>query len=169
MCSPWILKTALRLDGAVEHPSPVQRSVRVGEALYSISMDTFLANDLLNLDNQLGKIYYLPPANGGVIPKDPQPADIDRLFEESATQANNPRFDIDGNSLVNTDDVAFVVEAVVDSQFGDTNLDGDVDFEDFLTLAAHFGEEGAWGDGDFDGDGQISFEDFVVLSKNFGL
>lgn len=154
--------------GAVSHPSQVQRSVRVGDALYSISMDTFLAHDLNDLENQLGKIYYLPPANGGVIPKSPSPEDIDRLFEEAANADNDREFDIDGNSLVNTDDVAFVVEAVVDTHFGDTDLDGDVDFEDFLTLSANFGQQGEWADGDFDGDGEINFADFVVLSKNFG-
>ena len=155
--------------GAVEHPSQVQRSVRVGDALYSISMDTFLANELANLDNQLGKIYYLPPANGGVIPTDPKPDDIDRLFVEAASTNNDKEFDIDGNSLVNTDDVAFVVEAVVNSQFGDTDLDGDVDFSDFLKLSANFGNEGQWADGDFNGDGIVNFADFIVLSKNFGL
>lgn len=155
--------------GAVEHPSQVQRSIRVGDVLYSISMDTFKANELANLDNQLGKIYYLPPANGGVIPVDPKPADIDRLFEAAATTENDKQFDIDGNALVNKDDVAFVVEAVVDSQFGDADLDGDVDFADFLTLSSNFGKEGEWADGDFNGDGEINFADFVVLSKNFGL
>lgn len=154
--------------GAVEHPSQVQRSVRVGDALYSVSEDTFLAHQLDDLETQLGKIYYLPPANGGVIPVNPTPDDIDRLFEEAATEENAEQFDIDGNALVNTDDVAFVVEAVVDSQFGDSDLDGDVDFADFLNLSANFGGSGEWADGDFDGDGLIGFADFVVMSKNFG-
>lgn len=52
---------------------------------------------------------------------------------------------------------------------GDTNLDGTVDFPDFLTLADHFSGPGNWGDGDFNFDGLIQFDDFLKLSVNFGM
>ena len=53
---------------------------------------------------------------------------------------------------------------------GDTNGDGEVDFADFLTLSANFGQQvdDAFASGDFDGDDLVSFADFLALSANFG-
>ena len=52
---------------------------------------------------------------------------------------------------------------------GDTNGDRQVDFADFLTLSANFGNEvdEAFADGDFDNDNLVTFADFLVLSGNF--
>ena len=56
---------------------------------------------------------------------------------------------------------------------GDANLDGEVNFSDFLTLSEHFGEgtrrdPRAWSQGDFDGNNEVGFPDFLILSENFG-
>ena len=61
--------------------------------------------------------------------------------------------------------------AEVDSLEGDTNLDGAVDFEDFLIFSQNFGTEGSdatWTRGDFDCDQSIVFVDFLSLSSSFG-
>jgi len=51
---------------------------------------------------------------------------------------------------------------------GDANEDGQVEFSDFLALAANFGKvDAVWADGDFDGDGVVQFSDFLVLAQNF--
>ena len=52
---------------------------------------------------------------------------------------------------------------------GDANGDGNVDFADFLILAANFGTGLSWSEGNFEGseDG-TQFADFLVLSVNFG-
>jgi len=52
---------------------------------------------------------------------------------------------------------------------GDTNLDGVVDFEDFLIFASNFGAETLdWRDGAFSGGGVVQFADFLGLADNFG-
>ncbi len=51
---------------------------------------------------------------------------------------------------------------------GDTDSDGDVDFKDFLTLSANFGNPGDWEDGSFNYDNDVGFNDFLALSANFG-
>lgn len=51
---------------------------------------------------------------------------------------------------------------------GDTNLDGAVNFADFLTLSSNFGTGSIWTEGDFDGNGMVEFPDFLNLSRNFG-
>ncbi|MDH4073928.1 MAG: hypothetical protein OEV41_12575, partial [Gammaproteobacteria bacterium] len=48
------------------------------------------------------------------------------------------------------------------------NLDGQVDFEDFVVLTVNFGKTSAiWQDGDFDGSTTVDFPDFVILAVNF--
>lgn len=52
---------------------------------------------------------------------------------------------------------------------GDTNFDGVVNFPDFLTLSANYGQSNAvWPQGDFDWDRQVGFSDFLSLRANFG-
>ena len=84
-----------------------------------------------------------------------------RWNADSGTHEGDPG-DSDG-WLIGIDDVGITVAAA-----GDTNFDGEVQFDDFLALSANFGEEGGWGQGDFDGDGQVDFLDFLALSANFG-
>ncbi len=51
---------------------------------------------------------------------------------------------------------------------GDADLDGDVDFGDYLVLEAAFGGPGDWINGDFDFSGSIDFGDYLILEAAFG-
>ena len=52
---------------------------------------------------------------------------------------------------------------------GDANLDGTVDFNDFLVLQNNFGQTGTRFDqGNFNYDGATDFNDFLALQNNFG-
>ncbi|MGC4033470.1 MAG: autotransporter-associated beta strand repeat-containing protein [Tepidisphaeraceae bacterium] len=52
---------------------------------------------------------------------------------------------------------------------GDSDLDGDVDFNDFLALQSNFGNAGTRFDqGNFNYDGATNFNDFLLLQSNFG-
>ncbi|MDP9173567.1 MAG: PEP-CTERM sorting domain-containing protein [Planctomycetota bacterium] len=52
---------------------------------------------------------------------------------------------------------------------GDANLDGKVDFSDFVILSNHFGGTFTnWDQGNFNYDTGVDFSDFVILSNNFG-
>ena len=55
-------------------------------------------------------------------------------------------------------------------RYGDANLDGAVNLQDFNRLAGHFGAtSGAvWTDGDFNYDGSVDLTDFNLLAANFG-
>lgn len=55
-----------------------------------------------------------------------------------------------------------------DTLIGDANVDGYVDFVDFLAMSSHFGQAGSWFEGDFNEDEVIDFEDFLLLAKSFG-
>jgi hypothetical protein len=52
---------------------------------------------------------------------------------------------------------------------GDANLDGKVDFNDFVAISTHFLQPDInWDHGNFNYDGVVDFNDFVILSTNFG-
>ena len=50
---------------------------------------------------------------------------------------------------------------------GDTNLDGQVEFNDFFTLDGNWLQPGSFKDGDFDGDGMVDGNDFSILQANW--
>ena len=52
--------------------------------------------------------------------------------------------------------------------FGDADLNGSVNFNDFLILQNNFGQAGVFSQGDFDGNGAVNFNDFLALQNNFG-
>ena len=62
----------------------------------------------------------------------------------------------------------YLLREVFMTKRGDADLDGRVDFGDFLTLSASFSSTDAvWETGDFDGDGEVAFADFLWLAANF--
>lgn len=51
----------------------------------------------------------------------------------------------------------------------DLNHDGEVGFQDFLTLSANYGRQGVGRtEGDLDDDGIVTMDDFVILAAQFG-
>ena len=100
-------------------------------------------------------------------------ADIDAISFAIRSADNDatfdPIFDLNNDSLVDALDIDYLVETVLNTRRGDTNLDGKIDFVDFLALSANFGEEDkTWAEGNFGIDTLVNFDDFLVLSENFG-
>ncbi len=96
--------------------------------------------------------------------------DIDLLAAAVRQGSTDLAFDLDGNEAVEADDLTFLVESILNTRAGDTDLDGDVDFTDFVALAENFGSASAgWMQGNFDLDGRVDFADFVSLAANFGF
>lgn len=95
-------------------------------------------------------------------------ADIDLLSAEVRNGTNDAAFDLTEDSLVDDLDRTNWVEQLAGTLFGDSDLNGRVEFADFLALSAGFGTEGGWANGDFDGNGEVQFPDFLTLSTSFG-
>ena len=96
--------------------------------------------------------------------------DIDILFAAIGAQSSDLQFDLDEDGSVATSDVDVLVHDILKTRRGDLNLDGEVNFADFLELSGSFGKSSAtWADGDTDGDGNVAFADFLTLSGNFGF
>lgn len=97
------------------------------------------------------------------------PADIDLLSAAVNLGTHPLGFDITTDALVNQWDREVWVEELAGTFFGDADLNGTVEFSDFLVQSGNYNLAGGWADGDFDGDGMIQFGDFLLLSMNFGL
>lgn len=62
------------------------------------------------------------------------------------------------------DDSSVVVTLAL---YGDANVDGRVNIDDFGTLAARFNLAGGWAQGDFDYNHAVNIDDFAALARNF--
>lgn len=66
-------------------------------------------------------------------------------------------------------DAAELVREILGTEFGDANLDGEVNVVDLDILAANFGLTGGWAEGSFDGDGSVDLIDLGILATSFGF
>jgi hypothetical protein len=89
-------------------------------------------------------------------------ADVDLLCGEVVSGGGAQRFDLTGDGQVTSSDVSALLTRLATLP-GDADFDGEVQFSDFVILAATFGEAGSYSDGDFDCDGQVALPDFVIL------
>jgi hypothetical protein len=94
--------------------------------------------------------------------------DIGLLISQLGLPKDKPGFDLNRDQVIDDLDLEYWIEKSFHSYFGDADLNGAVDFADFLTLADHFDQSGGWSDGDFDGSGTVGFPDFLLLADNFG-
>jgi hypothetical protein len=94
---------------------------------------------------------------------------VDYYYAAARSATDPATFDMNGDQSVNQADVDHVVRRVLATEYGDANVDGQVDFDDFVVLAAAYGDSGGWARGDFSGDGIMDFADFVLLADYFGF
>lgn len=96
-------------------------------------------------------------------------SDVDILAYEISRGSNSQRLDVTEDGMLDVQDIDEILEQA-GSLNGDSDLNGEVAFSDFLTLSRNFGSntDVLWSDGDFDANGEVAFPDFLVLSRNFG-
>ena len=113
-----------------------------------------------------------PPAFAGDVTGDQRVTvdDIDAVFAAAAAGTGGSDFDINQDNQVTTEDGRHIVETILETRLGDLDLNGKVEFADFLILSANFGSPAtSYAAGDTDGDGMVAFSDFLLLSNNFGF
>lgn len=94
-------------------------------------------------------------------------AEIEVLQTELRIGTEDLQFDLNRDGQNDSGDLDFLLRQILEVDPGDTDLDGLVDFPDFLTLSQNFGQPGGWGAGDFDGSGEVDFTDFLQMSRHF--
>ena len=85
-----------------------------------------------------------PGAFGGSVPGDfnsdslVNATDIDLLFDEVQATTHNDTFDLTGDGQVNSADADYLVRDLLGSNYGDTDLDRDVDTSDLTKAIMNF-------------------------------
>lgn len=92
---------------------------------------------------------------------------VDDVFV--AIRQQNVDYDLNEDDQITLEDASFLVEEVLNTRWGDFNLDGQANFADFLALTKNYGSTDAvFADGDTNGDQRVTFADFLTFAKNFG-
>ncbi|MEQ9454715.1 MAG: PEP-CTERM sorting domain-containing protein [Phycisphaeraceae bacterium] len=95
-------------------------------------------------------------------------ADVDLLTAAIRDGSSDTQFDLDGLNGVDAADLSEMIESVLETFFGDSNLDGEVDLIDLSALASSFGLTAGWADGNFNTDTVVDLIDLSLLASNFG-
>ena len=99
--------------------------------------------------------------------------DIDLLAASVAAGSNEPKFDIDGNGLINGGDLRVYVKDTMNSWIGDANGDGEFNSSDFVSVftAGKFEQDvdASWSEGDWNGDNRFNSSDFVAAFTDGGF
>ena len=77
-------------------------------------------------------------ADGGV-----DRADVELLYQSIAAGTTNDDQDLNSDGNVDALDADIVIREIMGIRDGDTDMDGDIDFADFLTLSGGFGMMGS--------------------------
>jgi hypothetical protein len=102
--------------------------------------------------------------------------DWDKLINTShQSPVYSSRLDLDAGGSINQRD-GFIWWQLSPLIQGDVNLDGAVDFTDFLVLSDNFQTERpdrtkppkTYSQGDLNGNGAVQFSDFTILASNYG-
>ena len=101
-------------------------------------------------------------------------ADVDMLYSQvpGVVPAVHARFDLVPDGIIDGQDVDRLIHGLLQREFGDADLDGDVDITDANTLVEGFDPQGhnlhnGWAQGNFDGDDDIDIFDFNYIAANF--
>ncbi len=106
-------------------------------------------------------------------------ADIDALAAAVLASSTDIAFDLDGDGDVDfnasalgvSSDSDFLIRTILNTEYGDANLDGEVDILDLDLLGQGFrGLGSGWLFGDFDGSGgSTGINDLTILGETFGF
>ncbi|MCA9266197.1 MAG: hypothetical protein KDA60_20195 [Planctomycetales bacterium] len=98
-------------------------------------------------------------------------ADIDTSFDAiNNTISDEDVHDVDRDGDVDITDAYQLIYLLLDTAYGDFDLDGDVDDDDYDILDAHYYQSvDSWAEGDTNGSGFVDFTDFVNWNNNYGF
>ncbi len=90
---------------------------------------------------------------------------LDPLFQAHAASV----YDLDGDGYADTDDLDYLIHDILNRNYGDANLDGQVNAADLSIISIHWqGFVASWALGVFNGDGYVDEADLAILNANWG-
>ena len=102
-------------------------------------------------------------------------ADVDLLCRQIRRASHPPLYDLTGDARVDRADLEELIEQILQTRFGDANLDGRFDSSDLVAVFQPGEYEDAlannsgWSDGDWNGDGEFSSSDLVLAFQAGGF
>jgi hypothetical protein len=95
--------------------------------------------------------------------------DIDLLYKAIKAGSGDSTYDLNFDGAVTTADVDYLVEDILDTYYGDADLNGAVGVSDLSLLAAYYNTASgaSWANGDFDGNGAVGVSDLSILAANY--
>lgn len=165
---PSIVSTSVVEPGSVIAPTSVSFGFThdVSESLNPTDLYLFDSNDNVIVNPPEPHVEWLPDSQEAVFSVEGVPAGDYLLVLNGGGIFDrlDVHVDADGNGTPGGNWSL----AVTVADAGDANLDGNVDFEDFIVLSTLFGESATgWEEADFDHDGRVTFSDFIILSSNY--
>jgi hypothetical protein len=73
--------------------------------------------------------------------------------------------DINGDLVIDQNDVTELVQTILGTSMGDVNLDGQVTQADLDIANAHLNQAGGWATGDVNGDGVVTSADIAIIQS----
>jgi hypothetical protein len=101
-------------------------------------------------------------------------ADIDLVYAAIRDGNRDSKYDLNNDNVVDRRDVEALVERILNTFFGDANLDGVFDSSDFVQVFQRgeyedgVEDNSGWADGDWDGDGEFGTSDLVLAFQKGG-
>ena len=95
---------------------------------------------------------------------------IDSLGGSGSAPPADPLSDLNSDGLVDGLDMDFLITEILDSQYGDFNLDGRIDLTDLSILGTYYGLVGlGYAKGDANGNGVVDLGDLTILGTYYGF
>ena len=94
--------------------------------------------------------------------------DIDTLLAAIQSGSSDSLFDMNDDTVVNASDATTLFD-ILDTQYGDANLDGSVDGLDLAIWQMNYGTASGWAAGNFNGDAEVNGRDFLIWQRNYGF
>ncbi len=115
-----------------------------------------------------GQFSHLRPGdftNDGLITTE----DIDAILQAIIAGSTSLLYDLDHNGRIEEADGDYLIYELLQTGYGDTNLDGEVTIADLTVMAEHYGAAGTagWATGDFNGDRIVGIGDLSVIAEWF--
>ena len=100
--------------------------------------------------------------------------DVDLLWGQvrypSGGGSSGALYDLDSDGAVDAADVDFLIRRILNTEYGDFNLDGLIDTTDLTILGTNYGGvDVGWAGGDVNGDGVVDTTDLTVMATYFGF
>ena len=137
-----------------------------GDVAFDTRVATTLNRKFIDLLVNHGALYGDTNNSGGI-----DVDDINELFLAIAFGGSpTALLDLNDDSLLTFSDVDILVNDLIQTEFGDIDLDGDIDSADVAIVTANLGTTGGgWGLGDVNGDNAIDNTDLSIVQSNLNF